>query len=337
MSKFNVYEVVKQAKEAPEYIDENLSRADFIDQELVNKNTQAIQAKGEGDCRPGVLDIYAYEHMKAVYDEHFHCGDAMGKVYLQWAAERKLCQQYGVPFDAPMPEANREPADVAFATAKLVYAKELMDKLAEMRRWTIKRRGLERIRRDRAAPSQCPRPAVVTKGETKVPGVAPITEKGEKTEESKQKEEKKKKMEEKETLSPMDIWRLCFGDSAPLPVALATPGYAPSGPFVIPFPLERNWFTCFASVRQNIQDFTTDAIEIRVGRKRDKRWLFIGLARYENTKSGRIQELLIETWHDFATWHKELIEDGKDIPVTAIMARHLAERMERHRRKNLSH
>lgn len=116
-SQFNSREIVLKVRANPEPFKDALRR-DFIDQKLVAQVTEAIQAKGDGDTRVEFLDILATEHLLDVYKAHFQYHDTLGSRYLQWAVEKKLCEQFGVPFDAPEPRYREAPADLAFTTMK---------------------------------------------------------------------------------------------------------------------------------------------------------------------------------------------------------------------------
>lgn len=135
MAAINKDIVVKQARENPVRFD-SVSRRDFVDQKLVNENTRAIQAHGVGDTRVEVLDIYALVHMEATYKENVSSISVLGRLYVEYFVERKLCEQYGVTMDAPVPKANEAPAHIGYTTAWLDYyarEKRMMDEMIAAR------------------------------------------------------------------------------------------------------------------------------------------------------------------------------------------------------------
>lgn len=111
----DIKEVVSQVKKAPVQL-EDVSRATFLDQELVAQNTKAIQALEDEDTRPGVLDIYAHEFQLDVYKKHLDKVRVLGQPYVQWFVEKMLCAKYNVAFAAPRPDRLAPPADLAYTT-----------------------------------------------------------------------------------------------------------------------------------------------------------------------------------------------------------------------------
>lgn len=109
-------DTIRQALLNPEPVGD-IRRRDFLDQQMVTTNTRAIQAKGQGDTSVEALDRSVKEHVLFYYRGLSRRRQILGKPFIQWQAERLLCEEYGVvPFDSPKPSSYLAPADLAFTT-----------------------------------------------------------------------------------------------------------------------------------------------------------------------------------------------------------------------------
>ena len=164
---------IEEAQRAPVEIS-SVSRANFLDQELVTKNTKAILALGKEGVDVRVLDQQAYEHLMEVYKAILHYGSAYGQRYTQWFAEKKLCQRHNVPFDTPKPYECAPPADIAFTTMWIKEDEAYLTASAKVGKNSARRQQSNALSSNSSSPSVSA-PVPTSAGLTSISTKAPST------------------------------------------------------------------------------------------------------------------------------------------------------------------